>query len=67
MANDKREEVNAEKIYGHLCRTSKEEFISEFNVQEGGLTEEEVEQISKYINQYGEAMAKAIGERYYTM
>ena len=50
MANDKREEVNAEKIYGHLCRTSKEEFISEFNVQEGGLTEEEVEQ---RINRYG--------------
>ena len=44
MANDKREDVNAEKIYGHLCRTSKEEFISEFNVKEGGLTDEEVEQ-----------------------
>ncbi len=44
MANDKREDVNAEKIYGHLCKTFKEEIISEFNVKEGGLTDEEVEQ-----------------------
>lgn len=29
-------------------------------------TEEEKELIFKYINQYGEAMAKRIGERYYT-
>ena len=41
MANDKREDVNAEKIYGHLCKTFKEEIISEFNVKEGGLTDEE--------------------------
>ena len=44
MANDKREDVNAEKIYGHLCKTFKDEIISEFNVKEGGLTDEEVEQ-----------------------
>ena len=44
MANDKREDVNAEKIYGHLCKTFKEKIISEFNVKEGGLTDEEVEQ-----------------------
>ena len=49
MANDKKEDVNADKIYGYLCKTSKDEFISEFNVKEEGLTDEEVEQkVSKY-------------------
>ena len=50
MANDKKDDVNADKIYGHLCKTSKDEFISEFNVKEEGLTDEEVEQ---KISQYG--------------
>ena len=44
MANDKKEDVNADKIYGHFCKISKEEVISEFNVEEGGLTDEEAEQ-----------------------
>lgn len=30
-------------------------------------TEDEKELICQYINQYGDAMAKRIGERYYTM
>lgn len=31
------------------------------------LSDEEVDQICGYINQYGEAMAKAISKKYYTM
>lgn len=44
MAKDKKEDVNIEKIYGHLCKASKEEFISEFKIKEKGLTDEEVTQ-----------------------
>ena len=51
MANDKKEDVNADKIYGHFCKISKEEVISEFNVEEGGLTDEEAEQRK---HRYGE-------------
>ena len=50
MANDKREDVDIQKIYGHLCTTSKENFISEFKIKEGGLTDNEVAQ---RINTYG--------------
>ena len=41
--------------------------VTYYKLEDENLSEEEVEQNSKYINQYGEAMAKAIGERYYTM
>lgn len=44
MANDKREDVDIKKAYGHLCTTSKEDFISEFKIKEGGLTDDEVAQ-----------------------
>ena len=44
MSNEKREDVNVEKIYGHTCRMSKEEFLNEFNVKSSGLTEDEVAQ-----------------------
>lgn len=44
MAKDKKEDVDIEKIYGHLCKTSKEEFISEFQIKDEGLTDEEVTQ-----------------------
>ena len=44
MANDKKEDVDIKKIYGHLCTTSKENFISEFKIKEGGLTDDEVAQ-----------------------
>ena len=50
MANDKKEEVDIEKIYGHLCRTSKEEFIKEYKIKEKGLNDEEV---SERIHSYG--------------
>lgn len=50
MANDKKEEVDIEKIYGHLCRTSKEEFIKEYKIKENGLKDEEV---SERIHSYG--------------
>lgn len=49
MPNNKKEDVNIEQIYGHLCKTSKENFISEFNVSENGLTDNEVsEKLHKY-------------------
>ena len=44
MAKDKKEDVNIDKIYGHLCKISKEEFISEFHISENGLTNEEATQ-----------------------
>ena len=44
MANDKKEDVDIEKIYGHLCRTPKEDFISEFKITKKGLSDSEVEQ-----------------------
>ena len=44
MANDKKEDVDVKKIYEHLCTTSRENFISEFKIKEGGLTDDEVAQ-----------------------
>ena len=41
--------------------------VTYYKLEDENLSEEEVEQINKYINQYGEAMVKALGERYYTM
>ena len=41
--------------------------VTYYKLEDENLSEEDVEQINKYINQYGEAMAKAIGEKYYTM
>ena len=50
MAKDKKEDVDIDKIYGHLCKTPKEEFISEFKIKEKGLTDDEV---SQKIHTYG--------------
>ena len=33
MVKDKKEDVDIDKIYGHLCKTPKEEFISEFKIK----------------------------------
>lgn len=41
--------------------------VAYYKLEDEPFTEEEVEEISQYINQYGEVMAKAIGKRYYTM
>ena len=41
--------------------------VAYYKLEDENFTEEEVEQISQYINQYGETMAKAINKRYYTM
>ena len=41
--------------------------VTYYKLEEENFSEDEVEQISKYINQYGEAMGKAIGRKYYTM
>ena len=49
MTNDKKEDVNINKIYGHLCKMSKEEFISKYKIKENGLQTSEVqEKIHKY-------------------
>ncbi len=44
MTNDKKEDVNINKIYGHLCKMSKEEFISKYKIKENGLQTSEVEE-----------------------
>lgn len=44
MAKDKKDDVDIDKIYGHLCKTPKEEFISEFKIKEEGLTDDDVTQ-----------------------
>lgn len=41
--------------------------VAYYKLEDEKLSEEEEKQISAYINQYGETMAKAIGRRYYTM
>lgn len=42
MSNEKKDDVNIEKIYGHLCKTSKEDFVKEFKIKENGLNSSEV-------------------------
>ena len=42
MSNEKKDDVNIEKIYGHLCKTSKEVFVKEFKIKESGLNSSEV-------------------------
>ena len=41
--------------------------VAYYKLEDENLTDEEREQISTYINQYGEAMGKAIHRNYYTM
>ena len=41
--------------------------VAYYKLEDDNLTDEEREQISTYINQYGEAMGKAIHRNYYTM
>ncbi len=50
MANDKKEDVNIDKIYGDLCKKSVEDIISQFKVTNDGLSDSEV--LSR-INAYG--------------
>ena len=42
MSNEKKDDVNIEKVYGHLCKTSKEDFVKEFKIKESGLNSSEV-------------------------
>ena len=44
MANDKKEDVDIEKVYGHLCKMPKQDFLKKFNVKEEGLNNHEVEE-----------------------
>mgnify|MGYP004551138113 CR=1 FL=1 len=41
--------------------------VAYYKLEDENFSEEEDKQISAYINQYGETMAKAIGRKYYTM
>lgn len=41
--------------------------VAYYKLEDEDFTDNEVEQISQYINQYGTAMGKAIGKHYYTM
>lgn len=41
--------------------------VAYYRLESENFSDEENEQICKYINQYGESMAKAIGKKYYTM
>lgn len=50
MANEKKEDVNIEKIYGNLCKTPKDEFIAKFKIKDEGLNDNE---ISEKIHTYG--------------
>ena len=49
MANDKKENVDIEKVYGHLCKMPKQDFLKKFNVKDEGLNNHEVEErLHKY-------------------
>lgn len=50
MANDKKEDVNIDKMYNNLCRASVNDIISKFAVKDEGLNDSEV--LSR-INTYG--------------
>lgn len=41
--------------------------VAYYKLEDENFSEKEEEQISAYINQYGEAMGKAIRRNYYTM
>lgn len=41
--------------------------VTYYKLEDEKFSDEENQQICKYINKYGEAMGKAIGKRYYTM
>lgn len=41
--------------------------VAYYKLENENFSDEENEQICKYINQYGKAMGKAIGKKYYTM
>ena len=42
MANDKKDDVDINKIYGHLCKMPKEEFCTKFKIREDVIILENV-------------------------
>ncbi len=49
MANDKKEDIDIEKIYGKLCKMPKEEFLATYKITENGLTDNEItEKLHKF-------------------
>lgn len=65
------------KRYKYMTKTEKRQFakdklmesiaVAYYKLEDENFSDDEAEEISGYINQYGEAMAKSIGKRYYTM
>lgn len=41
--------------------------VAYYKLEDENFSDDEVKEITEYINKYGEAMAKAIGTKYYTM
>lgn len=41
--------------------------VAYYKLEDENLSDEQEKQITAYISQYGETMAKAIGRKYYTM
>lgn len=41
--------------------------VAYYKLEDENFSDDEVKEIIGYINQYGEAMAKSIGAKYYTM
>ena len=50
MVNEKKDDVNIEKIYGDLCKSSKEKFISDFKITKNGLDNK---QVSERLHMFG--------------
>ena len=67
MANDKKDDVDINKIYGHLCKMPKEEFCTKFKIKEGGLSDEEITfRRQKYgLNEVTQTKPKIIKKGFY--
>lgn len=77
MGNNERIILTIEREVNNMTKKEKRQLAKDklmesiacayYKLEDEDLTDEESEEISTYIHQYGEAMAKAIGERFYTM
>lgn len=60
MTKKEKREIAKDKLLESIA-------IAYYKLEDESFTKEEEEEISQYIHQYGEAMAKAIGKKFYTM
>lgn len=60
MTKKEKREIAKDKLIESIA-------VAYYKLEDEKFTEEEAEEITQYINQYGEAMAKAIKKNYYTM